>query len=401
MNTQHPAKHMRINGLIEAGRRGARLILGPIYRPAKRVARFFMWIFPVLSKLALPTPENERRLLAVYDTSCQPFSVGDMLLMQEASLLLCEKQHVNIVDFALVYDPKRPAMSHPAFASIVEDNATYHLASILPIAQVNQHLGSVFVFNSHWHLQRFIADNADLYHVWPSGWKFATQEYLYHSIFNDLLYSHYKEHGSIPHLSCRPFLRHWAEAFYQEHVHPHVPITVNMRNNKAFDTHRNLRLECWVEFFQYCDTRYPAKFVVICAQTEIDDRVRRCPNVIIAKDHQTGIEQDLSLIHTAAIHMGADSGPVVMAIFNNKPYLIVSTAVGPHYFSRPEMLQADEEPFLHFWFAGPSQRYAAGVETTELLIKEFARMWAAVDTERWESPAGVAGNVPRTAERMR
>ena len=383
---------MRTNGLMESGRRATGLIFGPLYRPVRRVARFVTWIFPALSKLLLPTPASERRLLAIYNTSSQPFSVGDILLIHEASLVLRERHRVDIVDFALVYDPKHPASSDPAFTSITESNAMYHLASILPIAQVNQQLGSLFVFNSHWHLQRFIADNADLYHVWPTGWKFATQEYLYYTIFDDLLYNHYKEHGSIPHLSCRPFLRDWAEAFYQKHVYPQVPITVNMRNNKAFHTHRNLHLDCWLEFFHHCETRYPAKFVIICARSEVDDRLRQCPNVIIAKDYHTGIEQDLALIHTAAIHMGADSGPIVMALFNDKPYLIVNTVTGPHYFSRPDMIQRDEEGFLHFWFAGPLQRYAVGTETTELLISQFARMWTAVDVQRWRSPANLEKN---------
>src|SRR5712691_6245170 len=98
-DAQHSPKQMRTNGLMESGRRAARLIFGPLYRPARRVARFVTWIFPVLSKLLLPTPANERRLLAIYDTSCQPFSVGDILLMHEASLVLREKHRVDIVDF--------------------------------------------------------------------------------------------------------------------------------------------------------------------------------------------------------------------------------------------------------------------------------------------------------------
>ncbi len=359
------------------------------------MARFLAWIFPALSELLAPASPGERRLLAIYDTSYQPFSVGDVLIIQEASLVLREKHHADTVDFALLYDPKHPASSDPAFSSITESNALYHLASILPIAQVNQHLGSVFVFNSTSHLQRFIADNADRYHVWPSAWNFASREYLYYEVFNDLLYHHYEKYGSIPHLTCRQFLVDWAQVFYQENIYPQVPVTVNVRNNKAFHAHRNLQLECWLEFFNHCETRYPAKFVVICSRAEIDDRLRQCPNVIIAKDYHTGIEQDLALMHHAAIHMGADSGPAVMAIFNDKPYLIVNTVVGPHYFSRPEMIQQEEQDFLRFWFSGPLQRYAMGIETAELLMREFARMWASVDVRRWQAPTN-GGQSPRS-----
>src|SRR5438552_3803725 len=232
MNIRHSVA--KFGGFVSLGRRAARRILGPFYRPIRRVVRFIMWIFPSLSRLLLPRPSGERRLLLIYDTSSQPFNIGDILIMQEGSLVLREKHHLDVVDFALVYNPEHPALSDSAFSSITEDNAMYHLASILPVAQANQHLGSLFLFNSHRNLQRFIADNADLYHVWPSGWKFGSREYLYYEVFNDLLYDHYKKHGSIPHLTCRKFLVDWAQAFYRKNVHPQVPITVNVRNNKAF-----------------------------------------------------------------------------------------------------------------------------------------------------------------------
>jgi hypothetical protein len=348
-------------------------------------------MFPTLGKLLLPTHSNDRRLLAIYDLSCQPFSIGDILVIQEASLVLRERHHLDTVDFAIVYDPKHPASSDPAYVSITERNVMYHLSSVLPVAQVNQHLGSLFVFNSHLHLQHFIADNADLYNVWPPAWKFAGREYLYYTVFNDLLYNCYNERGSIPHLACRRFLIDWAQAFYHGHVYPQVPVTVQIRNNKAFGTNRNLRLECWLEFFHYCEKRYPVKFVVVCALVEIDDRLRQCPNVVIAKDYHTGIEQDLALIQTAAIHMGASSGPGMIAVFNSKPYLLVNTDLVPHFYR--DVVQ--EENFLRFFFASPLQHLAVGPETTELLIAEFAHMWAAVDIDSWKAYTNTENKLER------
>jgi hypothetical protein len=329
--------------------------------------------------------------LAVYDTSLQPLAVGDILIFQEASLVLCQKHQVDVVDFAIVYDLKNPASSDPVFSgTITEDNVMYHLASILPIAQVNPRLGSLFVFDSHEHLQRYINDNADRYHVWPSGWKMATREYLSPAVFNDLLYSHYKKHGSIPYLSCRPFLKEWAKGFYLEHVHPRIPVTVNIRNNKGWHLHRNSTLDSWIEFFHHCETRYPAKFVIICARSEIDDRLRNCANVLIAKDYHTGVEQDMALIHTSAIHMGAGSGPATMAWFNSNPYLMVNTVYKTgEFFEHPDMIQQEESNIQRFWFAGPLQRVANGVESAELLIREFAFLWGAVDLQHWQSTADV------------
>ena len=371
-----------------------RRYLHPIYRPIRRFVRFVLWAFPSVYNF-LPFRRNQgRRILAVYDTSSQPFSVGDLLIFQEASLVLCEKFSVDIVDFAIVYDPDNPASSDPVFAaSITEDNVLYNLASILPLAQVNQRLGSVFIFNSHKHLQYYINDNADRYHVWPSGWKTATREYLSPVVFNDLLYSHYQEHGSIPYLICRPFLSDWAEDFYCENVSTRVPVTVNIRNNKGWHLHRNSQLNCWVDFFQYCETRYPVKFVVICALSEIDDRLRQCANVIIAKDYHTGVEQDMALIHSSAMHMGAGSGPATMAWFNSKPYLMVNTTYkAGEFFEQPGMIHQVEDGIQRFWFAGPLQKVANGPESTELLIREFEKMWQVVDVQSWQAKTRINGD---------
>lgn len=338
-----------------------------------------------MGKLLFPVSSNKKRLLVIYDTSSQPFNIGDILIMQAASLALREKHHVDKVDFALIYDPIDPAATHPAFDSITERNVVYHLASILPIAQVNQHLGSLLLFDSDLHLQRYVADSADLYIIWPSGWKFGSGDYLYYEAFDQVFYEYYKKHGSVVQLTCRPFLADWARTFYDEHVYPQVPVTVNIRNNMLFQTHRNASLDAWCEFFKYCECRYPAKFVVVCAWSEIDERLRNCTNVMIAKDYHTGIEQDLALIHTSAIHMGVGSGPMSMAWFDTKPYLMVNTVYGPDHFKHSDMVVEIEPGIQRFCFAGPLQRIFAGVETTELLINEFARMWGAVDLPRWQS----------------
>ena len=366
-------------------RRAVHRLLGPLDKPLARLLGFLRWAFPLLRETVPNTSPDGHRLLVIYDTSSQPFSIGDILAVQEGSLVLRERYHVDLVDFAMVYDPKDPAASDAAFSSITEANAIYHLASVLPVAQVNQHLGSLFLFNSHRQLQRFIEDNADTYQVWPSAWKFASRVYLYYEVFNDLLYKHYREHGSIPHLSCRKFLADWATAFLREHVHPRVPVTVNVRNNPVFQTHRNSNMGSWLEFFEHCNSRYPAKFIVVCARAEIDERLRQLPNVILAKDFHTGVEQDLALIHSSAIHMGAGSGPASMAWFSDKPYLMVNTIYGPQYFAHPEMIKQEEENIQRFWFSNAMQRIAGGVETTELLVKEFAHMWTSIEIQEWQS----------------
>jgi hypothetical protein len=357
-------------------------IFRPTYRSVKCSLNFMMWAISGLFNQLFFHIKNKKRILIIYDTSSQPFSIGDVLLFQEASLVLRKEINADFIDFAIICDHKNPTTSDLAFKNITEENISYHLASILSVAQVNPYLGSLFVFNSLSHIERFVADNIDRYYIWPSGSKFATKEYLHNRIFNELLFKHYKKHDSIPELSCRPFLIEWSKSFYREHVFPNIPITVNIRNNKEFHTHRNLRIDRWINFFKHCEKRYPATFVVICAVKEIDDRLRQCRNVIISKDYHTGIEQDLTLIHTSAFHMGADSGPTIMAIFNKKPYVIFNAAVESHHYF-PSVFQKYLNGFK-WWFASPMQKYLKGVETTTLLISEFENMWKFLDQNEWK-----------------
>lgn len=322
------------------------------------------------------TSGHKRRLLAVYNLAHQPFSIGDILVIQEAALVLRDKHDLGCIDFAIVYNPQRPASCDPAFANINQDNVLHHLNTLIPAAQFNAHHGSLHVFNSHAQLQRFIRNHADDYYVWPPPHKIGNAEYLYYVVLNRLLHGHYHTHGTIPKLGGQKGLSEWAQSFLAKHAGKAVPITVQIRNNKRYHFHRNSKLEVWLEFFRHCESRYPAKFIVICARGELEDCLRGQSNVILAKDHDTSVDQDLALVQAASMHMGASSGPGTVAWFNDKPYLIVNTDLIPHYY-RDIMHEVDGT--LRFRFAAPWQRFTVGPETTALLSAEFARTWAALD----------------------
>lgn len=330
--------------------------------------------------------DRPQRVLIIYDTSTQPFSVGDILVCQEASLVLCERYGVDVVDFAILYDPEKPVGERGTFAAAVtSENVMYHIASLLPLAQVNQRLGSFFVFNSRDQIVRWMADSTDQYHVWPSGWQMGARIYLTSVVFNDLLVEHYRQHGRIPNLSCRPYLRGWAARFYRKHLGGRLAVTINLRNNPGWDVSRNSDMESWLNLFQHCESSYPVNFIIICARSEVDARFRDCSNVIIAKDLFTTVEQDMALIDMSAMHMGAGSGPLTMAIFSAKPYLMIDNGnnTGGDFYQRDDMIEHIDGNMRRFWFAGPHQRIAVGAESRNLLIQEFVQLFEAVDIDEW------------------
>lgn len=344
----------------------------------------FVWFFPALINFSAGRPFAKKRILVLYDLSTQPFSIGDILIMQEAALILKEEFGAELVDFALLYDFSSSLNSDIAFKDIAPENAINNLISLLPVAQVNPYIGSIFAFNHRKQLEKFISDNIKTYYVWPSGWAFEIRrEYLYYRIFDEIIYPFYKRNGRIPVLSARKPLEKWASNFFNKYCKDSIPVTVNLRNNPKFQTSRNLTIEHWIEFFSKCENIYNTKFIIICAQSEIDERLRNCRNVLIAKDFSTNIEQDLALIQCSAIHLGVPSGPATVAFFSEKPYIIFKGELHKQFFKHSDMVSLSSDGVQKFCFAGDSQLFIGGVESSSKMLTEFDKIYCSINHESW------------------
>ncbi len=358
----------------------------PLLVAIRRLQWFMTWVIPRVWGLVEPIKRRKRRVLVVYDTTTQPFSVGDILYAQEAALVLCERYGAEMADFAILYDPQEPTANNRTFSAAVNsETVMYHLASLLPLAQVNQRLGSLFVFNSRDQITRWMADSADEYHVWPSGAQMGARINLCAIVLNDLLVEHYRLRGSIPRLMCRPYMRKWAAQFYRDQLGAGLAVTVNLRNNPGWHTLRNSRMESWLQFFKHCESLYPVQFFILCARSEIDERLRQCGNVTYAKDHHTTVEQDMALINMSAMHMGGDSGPVTMAILGSAPYLWIDSGhiTETDFYKHNHMIERIDNRARRLWFASPDQRIVLGPEDADVLIHEFESLFRSVNVGEW------------------
>ena len=354
-------------------------------RYLRHVIAIFRWNARALARGIRNDEVSGRRLLVVYDLSSQPFSIGDVLMFQEASLVLKKKYDIGQIDFALTYEATNPVVADPAFSAIKPDNFLSNLSAVLQAAQVNPFLGSVILFDSHEKFEQFVLRHIDLYEVWPTLPLYIDREYLYYHIFNELLFDHYQKYGGVPRIASRPLARAWADNFLKQKAEEEVVVTVQLRRNDV-NPGRNSNFDCWHAFFRICQDRYPVKFVIIGFQHEIDVSFDDLPNVIIAKQFFTNVEQDLALIEAGAMHMGASSGPGVMAIFNSKPYCFFNTDMRVNLYKG--LIQ--EEKASRMYFATPQQRFVHEPEDIETLLFEFGRMWHAFrDREDVKSPQSV------------
>jgi hypothetical protein len=64
--------------------------------------------------------------------------------------------------------------------------------------------------------------------------------------------------------------------------------------------------------------------------------------------------------------------------------MVNTTYKAGEFFEQPGMIHQVEDGIQRFWFAGPFQSVANGPESTELLIREFEKMWQVVDVKSWQ-----------------
>jgi hypothetical protein len=365
-----------------------------IYKNIRYLLRFFSWVLTASYLRKYKWKKDNERILLIYDTTSQPFSIGDFLVIQETSLALAREFSANYTDIAIVYDIVNPSKVDKVFKGVVNtDNVLLHLTSFMPVVNLNPKIGSLFVFNSKSALENYLFKNINGYlNVWPSGFNYGCGKYLNLHAFNTVLYDYFKKYKHIPNLSSSTPLRLWALSFIHQNIYPKVPITINIRNNPNWDLRRNSKIQEWDKFFHYAEKTYPeALFIILCATQEIPEKFRGLSNVIFAKDFSTELDQELALIEFSAAHMGTNSGPAAMAYFNNNPYFIFSLLIdGIHheYFSKEDMIISMNGDFYKFWFASNLQKFSSKPEDIDTLISVFDEIWFSIDLKKWKSLSG-------------
>ena len=329
-----------------------------------------------------PQAAQSKKLLSIYDLSVQPFSVGDLINFQAGTLIKCAEYGLDTIDFCFICDPGRIPLE-PVFSRMMgENNRLHNLFTIIPLLQLNPCIGSIHIFDSLRGLQNHLAANQTEYELWPTLEQIEANTYSYYEIIQLLEQSH-RKNNFIQSLALPNALIHWNATFVLKNVSPMIPVTVNLRNNPNFQTDRNSNISAWTDFFNYCHGLYPVKFIVVCSLSEVSPELRSCPNVIVAKDHCTSLENDMALIMSSAFHIGAPSGPTMIPILGIKPYSIINC--GSLLEILPTLVQ-ESEHIARFSFANNLQRISLVPESTEVLKHEFETIWHSQDWRSW-SPA--------------
>lgn len=359
---------IRENGLLFCIKEGVKGISISL----KKFIRRFAWIYPSFKFLIRSNSSLDKRILAIWDLQAVPYSIGDLLNLNQAMLCLSYIENVEKIDICFVCDPKRPAREPGESEIITSKNYQYHLNALIPVVQVNQKLGSFFLFDSYRDLEHFIEEKFERYIIWPDGKKYCAKE-GYGNNF-DFIIRFFKKYNYLPYLSCNEYSIQWACNFFKEYSLPAIPVIIHIRNNPNWSIDRNSRVDAWLELINYCSDKYPIKFFLIGLKNEIDERFRKFSNVFVIKDYHTAVEEDLALIQVSPLYLGVPSGMAQMAIFSYKPYLLVNFRPS----NEKTISWGAQIPIAH-----ENQKVIWKPETGEMLIKEFIKLYGSIDLIAW------------------
>lgn len=348
--------------------------LREIGRPprAKRLHELYANIWKVVSR-----HKSEKKLLAVYDLLAQPYSIGDLIAFLIAAMIKATQTRSQRIDICFISDVNRIPLGN-AFSTLMGDgNALYNLLKIIPIVQFCDNVGSVLVFSTYDEFEQYCSVNEHV--LWPTVEQIKGGTYTYFEIIK-LVDECSRDCGMIPEFKLPGALRVWVSEFYKMHVDGEIPVTVNLRRNPVVHSYRNSIISEWLSFFRACESRYPVKFIVVGSRSEIHPVLRNCNNVVIAKDMNTNLEQDIALLITSAFHLGASSGPSTISVLSKKPYVIFNNRHILEYVDRYKgSLVQESDTLAKFSFATPWQRIRLDVEKAESIVDEFNHIWLAKD----------------------
>jgi hypothetical protein len=188
----------------------------------------------------------------------------------------------------------------------------------------------------------------------------------------------YQERGHIPFLSMKPRLIRWALGFFERYVSPSLPVVVHLKNNPHQPGQSNANLEAWFSFFQACLRQHDVTFILI-GKDDINDQIRRLPNVMVTQDMGSALNQDLALIQSSFAFMGMASGPCNMALLSDVPYIIFKN---PDHHAREMALELGEAD--RFPFAREFQKILRVFETDKRLMSEFEHLYMSSSRQDWE-----------------
>lgn len=325
---------------------------------------------------------SSKNLLGIWDLNKAPLSLGGMLILVEELKMQCIVHGANGADICIIGDtanlrPIYRIQVNGDVATLSEGEGLKH-QPLLSVFLNMKGINTCYSCKTIAELQKFI--NAKPYTTWPEFTERGIVGHRYGSTM--FIQKFHDENGFIPYLSCKDeqgrFQLRWAINFIEENVTQCIPIVVHLKNNPNDQVCSNADFSAWLGFFKACYQRYDATFILV-GNEEIDQKIRKLPNVVVTRELGGNLARDLALIQMAFIFMGMMSGPCNMAVFSNTPYIIYKN---PGHSSEKMRLELGDND--RFSFATPFQKVLRIFETSNSLMSEFTYLYVRLSRQDWK-----------------
>ena len=322
--------------------------------------------------------KRDRTFRAFLDFAGSPYALGDILTWNIRTCVEAIEAGCDTVDVWLLSDPERPSNKYQFYINGL--NHQKYLLDLVPAFFTNPVLRNIHLLLDRETLELEVFD----LHTKGEPFFPALRKYIEGLKLSNALYSHHtpmnafwEKHGWVPKLSLPRGVRTWAENFLKSFNPASVIVVVHLRNRRCetdsfpADVFRDADFDIWTEFFNRAGSKFPeVQFLVVGRPVEWPRRFYRMNNVVLLKSLGYGLIEELAMIQCADLFVATNSGPAVMAVFSETPYLI---------FQGPENAKLTAE----FWgvdigatrlpFGNPHQSVYWGETSVEVIERELER----------------------------
>lgn len=251
-----------------------------------------------------------KRLLAVYDYSYMPWSIGDMTLFMMYSENMREKLKCVKIDYCILNIMPRTTNNN-----ITETNKAYYVFQFMQLLQLSPSLGTVVCMDDMSEFYRYINNHNDNVVMFPS---MSNQLSKSIDIFKGIgtLNLDYEHILAIPEQS-----KWFVKNVYEKYCDGgRLPIAVTLRKNPDKCV-RNAAVGTWFSLFS-SQVNKPLHFFILGSREEYDDCIDKLPNVTYTKNIGASLIDDIAFIDTCSLYIGTQGGMYLFALSSDTPFLL-------------------------------------------------------------------------------
>lgn len=331
--------------------------------------------------------QNET-LVAIWDFSFWPYALGDILnwnISMCCQALTLNKKHIDII---LIVDPNRPAPKLQSYISTY--NYERFLLDVFPAFFTNPMLNNVKIYKDRNEFeQKFIKSTCERVEYTPNFGTYAEAIHLDSTQNKQTTYigefksinAFYANKGYIPKLKglkgvesigSNLKLGFPADVFY---------VTLHLRQRqaeegtitKAANLMRDVNFDLWLSFINKIGELLPnVRFLLVGRHEEMDRRLFNIKNVIFLKHYGYSLAGELNAIVDSNLFIGSNSGPAMMAMLSDVPYLIFQTVSGQERTARVCEIEVEDK---HLIFGHENQQLIWGEQSCETMVAHFSDIY--------------------------